>query len=131
VNASLRPTNAYPFEWDYQWVALWLLYPLEYDVASLADMILEIGGRSDFYCHLYRQMVLQASFDVTLMARVRFNIAVKSGRVDRTMSRAREAPDNGDSKMNHGIGFSGCAIARIDRFTNCRLNIVRIDTGKM
>jgi hypothetical protein len=44
MNASLRPTNAYPLGWSCQWRALGPLYPLEYDAASLADMLLEIGG---------------------------------------------------------------------------------------
>jgi hypothetical protein len=46
VNASLRPTNACPFGWNYQGIALGLLCPLEYDAASLADMLLEIGQGS-------------------------------------------------------------------------------------
>jgi hypothetical protein len=46
VNASLRPTNVYPFGWNYEWMALGLLYLLDYDAVSLGDMLLEIGRGS-------------------------------------------------------------------------------------
>jgi hypothetical protein len=43
VSASLRPINVYPFGWIHQWIILGFLYPLEYDAASLTNMLLEIG----------------------------------------------------------------------------------------
>jgi hypothetical protein len=40
---SLRRIKVYPFGWNYQWIALGLFSPLEYDSVSLADMLLQIG----------------------------------------------------------------------------------------
>jgi hypothetical protein len=54
VNASLRTTNACPFGRNYQWIVLELLCLLEYNAASVADMLVEVGGGHNLCYPFYR-----------------------------------------------------------------------------
>jgi hypothetical protein len=70
VNASLRQTNACLFGWNYQWIVLALLYSLEYDAASLTDMLLEIGGSSEILLPQYIKASSKGNSETSQCSRI-------------------------------------------------------------